>query len=270
MSTKKLVLSGMLLSAALLLGACNNPAKVDNKEKTKQNTATLVESTIEKFGEKSKDVQKFKAEINANNSVDVKGQLSEFKQSLNVDVDFKDKEIHLVNKSDDKNKDEDNVPATDMYVKDNKMYLNAYGKWMTSELDPALDVFSEAASIQGLTGVYNEIKGLKKDLKLVEKDNLVTLETKNLKDIELDQVTLESIIGPNNTKKDVKVKTYTVKLDLDKKTYLPKTLERNVSVEADGVTYNSKAITKYTDFSDFDIEVPEDALKATEALQEVQ
>ncbi|MED2737342.1 DUF6612 family protein [Bacillus toyonensis] len=270
MSTKKIVLSGMLLSAALLLCACNNPSKEENKEKTKQNSVALVESTIEKFGNKSKDVQKFKADINATNSVDVKGQLSETKQSLNVEVDFKDKEIHLLNKSDDKNKDKDNVPATDMYVKDNKMYLNAYGKWMTSELDPALDVFSEAADIQGLTGVYNEVKGLKKDLKLVEKDKVVTLETKNLKDIELDQVTLESIIGADNSKKDVKVKTYTVKLDLDKNTYLPKTLERNVSVEADGVTYNSKAITKYTDFSDFDIVVPEEALKATDAIAEAQ
>lgn len=268
MSTKKMILSGMLLSAALLLGACNTPAKDDNKEKAKQNTAALVESTIEKFGEKTKDVQKFKAEIKATNSVDVKGQLSENKQSLNVDVDFKDKEIHLKNISNAKSQDKD--PATDMYVKDNKMYLNAFGKWMTSDLDPSLDVFSEAASIQGLTGVYNEIKGLKKDLKLVEKDNLVTLETKNLKDIELDQVTLDSIIDVNNAKKDVKVKTYTVKLDIDKKTYLPKTLERNVTVESDGVTYASKAITKYTDFSDFDIQVPEEALKSTEVLPEAQ
>lgn len=266
MSTKKKFLSGMILSAALLLGACSNPGKVEDKEKSKQNSTALVESTIEKFGDKSKDIQKFKAKIDATNSILVKDQLSETQQFLDVDVDFKDKEIHLKNKSKSSKKDE--VPATEMYVKDNKMYLNAFGKWMTSELDPSLDVFREAADIQGLTGVYNEIKGLKKDLKLKEKDNVVTMETKNLKDIELDQITLDSIIGSENSKKNPKVKTYTVKIDLDKNTYLPKTLERNVSIDVDGVIYTSKAITQYTDFSNVDIIVPEDALKATEAIPE--
>ncbi|MDR7002047.1 hypothetical protein [Neobacillus niacini] len=239
---KKTALTVAALSIGILLGACSHDTTIDD--------------TIDSFGKKINSMQEFSAvseyKTAAYDRTNKEIHRLSSNSTLNTMVNFKNKEGYV--KSISSKNTEHIDPNSVMYIKDKMMYLKSYDSWLAH---PVLDKeFSETLKINDLASVYSQLQQNKKYLEYEKSGKRIILQTKKQTNPSLNNKEISSIYGPISDSGKAKVKSYSLKLILDSRTYFPVSLERNISVSINNVTYKNKIVTHYQQFKNVNIKIP--------------